>query len=115
MSTFSIPYPPTTNNLFLNVGKRRVRTKGYDNWTAAGAALIALQKPERVSGPFRLTLVANRPDRRRRDLDNIIKPTADLLTKAGVIADDSNAVEITARWADEIIAGGALTVTVEAA
>jgi Holliday junction resolvase RusA-like endonuclease len=40
-----------------------------------------------------------RPDQRRRDLDNCsFKAVSDLLVRHGVVKDDSLATEISARW-----------------
>lgn len=100
MNTFTLPYPPTTNNLFFNAGKRRVRTKGYDAWLEEAAAMIAQQKPAKVAGPYVLMIRANRPDRRARDLGNIEKPVSDLLVKCGVVRDDSDAQAILLTWTD---------------
>ena len=44
--------------------------------------------------------MVRRPDKRRRDLDNIIKPCLDALVKGGVIADDKDCEWIEAWWAD---------------
>lgn len=98
MISVYLPYPPTANNLFLNVGKRRVRTKRYDAWIAEALADIARQKPGRVCGAYRMALIATRPDRRARDVENLLKPTSDLLKKAGVIEDDSKAERVSAEW-----------------
>jgi len=96
-----LPYPPTTNNLFFNAGKRRVRSKGYDAWIEHALLEVRRQRPTPIAGPYRLSLVAHRPDRRRRDLGNIEKPISDLLVKAGVIADDSDATRIMLTWSTE--------------
>lgn len=100
MKPFTLPYPPTTNNLFFNAGKRRVRTDRYDAWLAEGAAYIAQQRPTRVTGPYILTLIATRPDRRARDLGNLEKPVSDLLVKCGIVRDDADAQSIRLTWSD---------------
>ncbi|MGV4796151.1 RusA family crossover junction endodeoxyribonuclease [Rhizobium sp. F40D2] len=50
--------------------------------------------------------------KRARDIDNIIKPISDALVKAGVVADDSLAQCVTARWVDDL-QGNAVVVDVE--
>lgn len=95
-----LPYPPTTNNLFINVGKRRVRSAGYDAWLREASAMVAQQRPAKVHGPYRMTMLATRPDRRSRDLGNLEKPVSDLLVKCGVVRDDSDAQAILLFWAD---------------
>lgn len=101
MTTLTLPFPPSTNNLFKNISKGRARSDRYNAWLKEGWAMIVQQRPARVAGPFRLTLVATRPDRRARDLDNLAKPCLDLLVKAGVIRDDSDASSILLMWAPE--------------
>lgn len=48
-------------------------------------------------GPVRLTVEISRKTRRRYDLDNRIKSVQDCLAPAGIIADDSQVVELVAR------------------
>lgn len=110
-----LPYPPTTNNLFVNVGKRRVRSKGYDAWLSEAAAMVAQQRPQKLAGPYRMTLMAYRPDRRARDLGNLEKPVSDLLVKCGIVRDDSDAAVILLFWADgPPNKAGGVQVTIEA-
>lgn len=112
MSSFDLPYPPTTNNLYMNVGKRRIRTPRYDAWLKEGAAMIARQRPEKVAGPYSLCLQAVRPDRRARDLGNLEKPVSDLLVKCGIVRDDSDACTIILVWVPSNPSGAAVTVQV---
>ena len=69
-----------------------------------------MQRPEKITGPYKLTLLAVRPDNRRRDLDNLLKATSDLLTGLGVISDDSQCAELSAKW---ISTGDGVTVRIE--
>ena len=48
-------------------------------------------------GAVRLVMVIGRKTKRRYDLDNRIKSVQDCLAPAGIIADDSQVVEISAR------------------
>lgn len=115
-----LPFPPAVNNLFatVKVGKstRRIRTRRYEDWiTEAGIALL-LQRPPKIHGPFRLTLTAVRPDRRKRDLDGLAKAPLDLLVKHQVIDDDSLCASILLMWSEsEPVKGGALSLIVEPA
>lgn len=111
-----LPLPPSVNNLFVNAGKRRVKSARYTEWLKAAGWELQAQKPAKVSGTFRFTMVAYRPDRRRRDLDNLIKPVLDLLKTHGVIEDDHLTQSIHATWADgPMIVPAHVRVTVEAA
>lgn len=42
----------------------------------------------RLAGDLEAEMLARPPDRRRRDIDNLIKPTLDALMHAGVVEDD---------------------------
>lgn len=107
-----LPFPPTANNLWLNVGKRRVRTPTYDAWIAESKLCCIGAK--KVRGPYILTILATRPDRRRRDLSNLIKALEDLLVKAGIVEDDSLCESLRISWSgSEPVKGGAVMVTVE--
>ena len=56
------------------------------------------QRPGGIKGPYALSILAKRPDKRRRDIDNLIKPISDLLMTVGVIEDDSDCDLVSARW-----------------
>jgi len=104
---FDLPMPPSVNSMFRNVpGKGRAKTKAYRSWVGeAGWMLIAQRNRhkahKRIDGPVRIEVSAYRPASKRRDLDNILKALLDLLTHTQTIKDDSQVVEINARWADE--------------
>jgi crossover junction endodeoxyribonuclease RusA len=85
--------------MFMNIrGRGRIKTKKYRDWlTAMGGHLID-QKVLPITGPFAVLVGVTRPDRRKRDLDNMIKPILDLLTIHGLIDDDSLAQYITLEW-----------------
>ena len=94
----TLPFPPPVNNLFATVGKRRIRSRRYEEWIARAGIELMIQRPRPIAGPFKITLTYDRPDRRRRDLDGLQKAVLDLLVKHRVIEDDSLAQEIVLRW-----------------
>jgi crossover junction endodeoxyribonuclease RusA len=99
----SIPYPPTANNLFRNLGGGRVKTERYKTWLRAAGNELLAQKREQFTGPVIVALTVVRPDKRKRDLDNLIKGPLDLLVDQKIISDDSEVVKITAEWGDETV------------
>lgn len=114
MTTLTLPYPPSANRLWRAVKGRQIKSAAYRSWLAEAAVLIAAQRPKPVAGLYRLTLIATRPDKRRRDIDNLIKPCGDALVQSGVIGDDSDALSVYAGWAESPAAPGVVA-TVEAA
>lgn len=108
-TSFFVPIPPSTNNLFVarRDGKGRAKTSAYAAWAeqagwAVKAQLVKAQLliATPIRGPVRVLIEA--PFTRQRDLDNV-KPVLDLLSmpgrhankmSVGVIEDD--------RWVDDL-------------
>lgn len=100
-----LPIPPSANNLWANVpGRGRVRTDSYRAWLAEAGWAVRLQGIRPMAGYAVLTLRAG-ITRRRRDVDNLLKPTCDLLVHHGIIEDDSRIAEIMARWDRDVPEG----------
>jgi crossover junction endodeoxyribonuclease RusA len=85
------------------------RTDEYLLWLENAGWCAKQQRPAAIIGPYTLRIDAGRPDKRRRDIDNIIKPISDLLQHVGVVKDDCDCAEVSARWAP----GQGVTVMVE--
>lgn len=102
--------PPSTNHLFATVKGRRIKSAAYKAWlTAAGWEIRARCIPMTV-GPVAVQIEVERPaGNRRRDVDNLIKPTLDAMVSAQAIEDDSLIERVTIGWAD--VAGVRITVT----
>lgn len=111
----TLPFPPSTNNLFVNAGKRgRVRSSRYDLWLNEAGWELKAQRPPKMLGRVAVTICLCPVDKRRRDADNGAKACLDLLVKHGVIeGDDSRFVrKVTMQWVD---VGAHCTVFVERA
>lgn len=103
MIRVTLPYPPTTNNLFINRGKCRIKSPEYRAWAQEAGWAIKAQCPVhlvRLHGPYAATFTLDRPDKRARDIANTEKALSDALVSAGIVRDDSDAQEITLRWSD---------------
>lgn len=102
MIELSCPFPPTTNNLFMNVGKRRIPTKGYRAWRELAAVQIDNQMIGQtpISGPYHMTIELDRPDKRARDVSNYAKAIEDSLVLCRAIRDDSDALSLMLKWSD---------------
>jgi crossover junction endodeoxyribonuclease RusA len=93
-----LPWPPAVNNLFGNGAKGRYRTSRYETWIAEASLALRRQRPPAIVGRFKVDLVFDRPDERRRDLDGLAKAPLDLLVKHQVVLDDSLTAELRLRW-----------------
>lgn len=111
MISLHLPYPPTANTIWIRARKGMRRSEGYMSWLEKAGWEVKQQRPSKVAGPYALSLIATRPDKRKRDLDNLLKPVSDLLVKMGIVADDSLCESISARW---VTGEPGVQVTVEA-
>lgn len=83
----TLPVPPSTNNLFMNVpGRGRIKSSEYNRWLSDAGWLLKTQAWEKVCGHVAVTIRI--PKKSKADIDNLIKPSLDLLVKHGVIDDD---------------------------
>lgn len=113
MIRLTLPFPISTNRIWRAYKGRNILTEDYRRWKALAASEIALQRPERLIGAFRITATLYRRDRRKLDLDNRAKALLDALVAAKVIEDDSLAHQITLRWGEGIVPGGRAEVELE--
>lgn len=111
MVTLEIPYSPSVNH-YWRVGHGRVYLSPEGvryKQIVAGIVRAARVKP--FIGPVALLIDAYPPDRRIRDLDNVMKALLDSLGSAGLYRDDSQIKHINA-WMLEPMKGGKLVVTI---
>jgi Holliday junction resolvase RusA-like endonuclease len=107
--------PPSANKAWRNTehGKGRVRSDVYKRWIDHCCTILSDARIPRVDGVFSCLIEARRPTGAKgalRDIDNIIKPTLDLLHTTGMTADDRHCMEVTARWVTKHTNGGIIVV-----
>src|SRR5690606_33375108 len=101
MIRYELPYPPSVNNLFANSKNGgRYAVESYKAWRKAAGEEIIAQRRQRIKGRFSLAIYVVRPDKRKRDVANLIKAVEDLLVEMQVVEDDSLAERVTIQWAD---------------
>ena len=89
-----LPWPPTANTYWRHpttgklAGRHLISEKGRD-YREAVRSLVAESRLPCIAGPLCVVIEAFPPDKRRRDLDNLLKSLFDSLTHAGVWLDDS--------------------------
>lgn len=93
---FDLPFPPSVNGLFAGKS-RRYASKGYNAWKEEARPFVPSVL---VAGPYSLSLIFDRPDRRARDLGNLEKAVSDLIVERGVVIDDSCCERIVLAWSD---------------
>lgn len=90
MLTVTLPWPPTVNTYYRNLnGKTLISEKGRGYRKAVADQVLIQRAAKGYAGRLGVLIEAYPPDKRARDLDNILKSLLDALTKSGVWADDS--------------------------
>ena len=115
----TLPYPPTSNHNTMVAHGRRISSPTYRKWRAAAEAVCIegclLQFDAPLKGPYWIAYVVDRPDRRRRDIENLPKSISDALQSAGVIEDDSFCMQSICEWSQRAPGkGAAVHVTITA-
>ena len=82
-----IPYPPSVNRIWRNYQGRTILSKEYREYKTMVARLLGVNATPSAAR-IRVCIHAYMPDKRRRDISNLIKVTEDILTHAGIWADD---------------------------
>lgn len=113
MIEFHLPtLPPSKNALRQRTRNGIARTPAYNAWLTEFGWEMKRQHVRKVSGPYKLTLNAQRPDKRRRDLANLLESVSDALHTHKVTDDDAFAEMIIMRW---VTTGEGVTIRVEPA
>lgn len=95
-----LPYPPSSNRLWIRTHHGMTRSAAYKSWIEECIILTIKHRHKGVDGPYGLSIVAERPDKRRRDIDNLIAPVCDGLMHSAITPDDSLCQWIQASWSD---------------
>jgi crossover junction endodeoxyribonuclease RusA len=112
MIVVQLPYPPSTNDIWVRTKRGMRKSDGYSAWLKEAGWMLKQQKAGSVPGKYKLTIEAVRPDKRRRDVDNLIKSVSDALQAFGVVVDDSLCEFVSAQW---VIGDAGIRVTVQPA
>ena len=108
---FDLPWPPSVNNYYRHVGPRVLISRAGRRYrTMCVSRLGGLEK---LSGAVSLSLECYPPDRRRRDLDNLLKCLQDSITAAGVLEDDSQIKHLDVRMGEPVPPEGLVYIRLE--
>jgi len=107
--SLTLPYPPTVNHYWGTAGKRRyIKPEGIR--FRLNVAKHCYGK-KRMDGELAVYATIYPPDKRRRDLDNVLKALLDALQHAGCYDDDTQIGELHILRGD-VLAGGKTAVCI---
>lgn len=116
MIRLTLPWPPSTNRIWRQwKGRTLLSREGRQYRAEVGQLVMAARVQGFGRAPLRVAIEASMPDRRRRDLDNLLKAANDAMQAARLFEDDSQIVELSIRNAGVDKANPRLEVTLEAA
>ena len=108
-----LPWPPSVNHYWRTwQGRTTISRAGREYRQAVERLVLAYGLQSFGANSLAVSIEARMPDRRKRDLDNLLKAPLDALTHAGLWLDDSQIHDLRITRAP-IVKGGALTVRVE--
>ena len=89
MLEVELPYPPSINHYWRRVGPRTLISREGRRFRREVMAILAALRVQPLAGSLTVWIDVYPPDRRRRDLDNIIKSLLDALEHGNAYHDDS--------------------------
>ena len=112
MIELTLPWPPSVNRYWRSyMGRVLISAEGRKYRRAVAEQVLIQGENKQVDYAMKVEIKAYRPDRRRRDLDNLLKAVLDSMVHAGVMEDDALVEDLRVYWADEV--GGMVKVTIE--
>lgn len=96
-----LSYPPSANRLWRYTGGKALKSAEYRSWLDIAVWEARTGCKGMIDGPYALHVVASRPDKRKRDIDNLLKPISDACAAAGLVTNDSDCQRISAEWSSE--------------
>ncbi len=85
----TLPYPPSANHYWKRRGRCYFIAPAGVSFRAEVVARCLATGAKPLSGQVAMTVTLTPGDRRRRDIDNVLKPLLDALTHGGAWTDDS--------------------------
>jgi len=87
--SFQLPYPPSVNLYWRFTGGRPLISREGRAYRRKVCSILARIGVEPMDGELAIEIVIYPPDRRRRDVDNVLKSLLDSLEKGGAYHNDS--------------------------
>lgn len=100
---YELPWPPSVNGYWRSFrGRQIISRRGRDYRDQVQAELAGTKA---MLGRLKISICLHPPDKRRRDIDNVLKAIFDSLVHAGAMQDDSQIDELYAVRRD-VVPGG---------
>ncbi len=106
-----LPWIPSVNHYWGQAGKRKFIGKKGKEFRMAVAEAAADANVEALEGRLAIHVALFPPDKRKRDIDNVLKALLDALEHAGCYENDSQIDELHV-IRQEVKKGGACTVII---
>jgi len=87
--TMVIPWPPSSNRYWRYWNRRVIISKDAREYKKTIKSMSYEWEPRHLTGRLDLSIIAFPPDKRARDLDNLLKITIDSLESTGLFNNDS--------------------------
>jgi len=112
MISVELPYPPSVNHYYRHVGYRTLISREGRAYRERVSEILVTLGVRPLVGPVRMRIEVYPPDKRRRDLDNLLKSLWDALQHGGAYHDDSQVVKFEVEKR-EVVPGGKVVVGIE--
>lgn len=89
-----LPYPPSVNHYWGQVGTRKFIGKKGQEFRLAVAEACADAKVQAMEGRLTVHVALYPPDKRKRDIDNVLKSLLDACEHAGCFENDNQIDEL---------------------
>lgn len=106
-----LPYPPSVNHYWGMSGTRRFIGKRGQEFRQAVAEACLEAGIEPLEGPLSVHIALFPPDRRKRDVDNVLKSLLDACEHAGCFENDNQIDELHI-IRSEVRKGGSCTILI---
>ena len=113
MHQLILPYPPSVNTYWRHVGPRVLISKRGRQYRTEVCEQLRKKHIEPIEGDLIVDIAINPPDRRRRDVDNVLKALLDSLQFAGAFEDDSQIVRLSIEKHEPLPKDGKTTVRIQ--
>ena len=107
----SLPYPPTVNHYWGQLGSKKFLGKKGKEFRQEVFIAVYNARQGALNGRLHMEVYLYPPDKRKRDVDNVLKPLLDALEHAGVYENDSQ-IDKLCITRKEVIAKGLCSVEI---